>query len=594
MVNDASRVYGDANPTFTWADVVWSNLANGETGSVIDAATIGASTANINTNAGTSHNITLTGFSDNNYNLTGSTSGTLTINKRDITASVNNASRAYGDANPAFGWSSVTWNNLANGQNGSVIDAVTVDAATATATSGAGTTHTIALSGFSDNNYNLTGFTDGTLTINKRNITASVNNANRVYGDANPAFDWSNVTWSNLANGETGAVIDTVTVDAATATATSNAGTNHVIALSGFSDDNYNLTSSTNGTLSIGKRNITAVVNDASRVYGDANPTFNWNDVVWSNLANGETGSVINAVTVSAPTANVNTNAGTTHNISISGFSDDNYALAGSTSGTLTINKRDITASVNNATRVYGDANPAFNWSNVTWNNLANGQNGSVIDAVTIDAATASATSNAGTNHTIALSGFSDNNYNLVGATNGTLGISKAGLILRVDNATKSEQTANPPFTYTLTGLRNGDAPAVLSGVAFSTSANNTSPVGSYTVSAAGGSALNYNVTSYVNGLLTITSPTAPPVTVLPSTVNQTLSSDGYGNSHDGYNLVTGNFGMPLSQQTEQISTLLGSSYIFIPDSQARSDVEYSPGTLVAVTERLKRLFRLN
>ena len=49
-------------------------------------------TAVATSNAGSTHNIGLSGFSDNNYNLTGSTTGTLTIGKRDITADVNNAS----------------------------------------------------------------------------------------------------------------------------------------------------------------------------------------------------------------------------------------------------------------------------------------------------------------------------------------------------------------------------------------------------------------------------------------------------------------------------------------------------------------------
>lgn len=93
----------------------------------------------------------------------------------------------------------------------------------------------------------------------------------RVYGDANPALNWSNVTWSNLANSETGAVLDTVTITAPTAINTSNAGTNHTIFISGFSDNNYNLLSQTSGNLAINKRDITGIVTNKSRVYGDAN-----------------------------------------------------------------------------------------------------------------------------------------------------------------------------------------------------------------------------------------------------------------------------------------------------------------------------------
>jgi hypothetical protein len=135
---------------------------------------------------------------------------------------------------------------------------MTVSAPTAIATSNAGTTHAINLTGFLDNNYNLTTNNSGTLTIDKRDITASVNDANRAYGDANPSWNWSNVTWGNLANSETGAVLDTLTVSAPTAIATSNAGTTHAINLTGFTDNNYNLTTNTGGILTIGKRDITA------------------------------------------------------------------------------------------------------------------------------------------------------------------------------------------------------------------------------------------------------------------------------------------------------------------------------------------------
>ncbi|MBL8639002.1 MAG: filamentous hemagglutinin N-terminal domain-containing protein [Alphaproteobacteria bacterium] len=515
-VNNASRAYGDANPVFTWADVTWSNLANSESGSVLDALTLSAPTATATSNAGTTHAISLSGFSDNNYNLTGSTAGTLTIGKRDITATVNNASRAYGDTNPNPTWSDVTWNNLANSENGSVIDIFTLLAPTATATSNAGTTHAISLSGFSDNNYNLTGSTDGTLTIDKRNITATVNNTSRAYGDANPSLTWANVTWSNLANSESGSVLDALTLSSPTATATSNAGTTHAISLSGFSDNNYNLTSSTAGTLTINKRDITATVNNASRVYGDSNPVFTWADVTWSNLANSESGSVLDALTLSASTATATSNAGTTHAISLSGFSDNNYNLTGSTDGTLTIDKRDITATVNNASRAYGDANPSLTWANVTWSNLANGQNGSVIDSLTFAAPTATATSNAGTTHAISLSGFSDNNYNLTGSTDGTLTINQAALTIRANDYTLYVNDPYPSFGYQILGnFKNGENQTIFL-TPVQVNAPSATVSGSYAITPSGATALNYDL-NFVNGTLTLLDPTSVPPTPPPT-----------------------------------------------------------------------------
>jgi hypothetical protein len=90
----------------SWSDVAWSNLANGETGSVLDALTVAAPTYSVTSNAGTTHNINLTGFSDNNYNLAGSTAGVLSIDKATLTLRVADAQRKAQTPNPTFSYSS--------------------------------------------------------------------------------------------------------------------------------------------------------------------------------------------------------------------------------------------------------------------------------------------------------------------------------------------------------------------------------------------------------------------------------------------------------------------------------------------------------
>lgn len=599
-VGNSSRAYGDANPTLNWSNVTWTNLANSENGSVLDAFTLASPTALANSNAGTSHNITLSGFSDNNYNLTSSTAGTLSIIKRDITATVNDASRAYGDANPSLNWSNVTWSNLANSETGSVIDALTLAAATANATSNAGTTHNIALSGFSDNNYNLTGSTAGMLTITKRNVTAGWNSPlTRVYGDANPTVPASNFTYSSLVNGDTESAI-TATPTYGTTTALTDVGTYGVGAT--FASTNYNVTNAPTSTITITKRDITAAVGSTSRAYGDANPTLNWSNVVWTNLANGENGSVIDGLTLAAATATATSNAGTTHNITLGGFSDNNYNLTSSTAGTLTITKRNVTAAWNAPlSRIYGDSNPAVSSTNFTYTGLVNGDGNSALTALadygsidafsnagsytvgvnfsgnnynvtnaptttlTIDkrnvtavwngaisriygdsnpavssanftytglvngdsnAAINASTNYGGTNATsnvgtYTINGqFSATNYAVSGGANGQLIINKAPISLTVNNATRSAQAANPDFGYTLIGLRNGDSVGVLNNVLLATTANSTSPAGRYAITASGGVAVNYYVSSYVDGVLTISSSNE-----IPATVNHTLSN---------------------------------------------------------------------
>lgn len=512
-VASKSRAYGDANPIWAKAtDIVYTNLVNGDLESGMDTVTFTATTPTATSNAGTTQSITITSFLDNNYNLTTTTAGTFTINKRDITAIVGNTARAYGDANPTLNWSNVTWSNLANSETGAVLDTLTVSAPSATNTSNAGTTHTIAISGFNDNNYNLLSSTTGTLSIVKRDITASINNSSRIYGAGNPSYDWSNVVWGNLANSETGSVLDSMTFAMPSATSTSNAGTNHIIFISAFNDNNYNLLSQTSGNLAITKALLTATVQSTARAYGDINPVFN---IIYSGFANLETQSVIDTLATATSAANQSANAGSTQAITASGAVDNNYDFV-YVNGTLTINKRDITGVVASTSRAYGAANPVWNWSNVTWNNLANSETGIVLDTLTVSAASATNLSNAGTTHAINISGFSDNNYNLTGFTAGTLTINKADLTLVAADQRRRQGEANMPFTFTVSGLQNGDLPnLIVTNAVIGTTANQATPMGRYAITITGAQVQsNYQIANYIDGELTITQANYVPPSV--------------------------------------------------------------------------------
>src|SRR5204863_5485329 len=75
-----------------------------------------------------------------------------------------------------------------------------------------------------------------------------------------------------------------------------------------------------------------------------------------------------------------------------------------------------------------------------------------------------------------------------------------------------------PTLTFTVTGLVNGDTPAVVTGVGVTTTATLTSPEGTYPITVAGGRAANYTVVA-VNG-------PAGGVLTLDSSVNLIGSTD--------------------------------------------------------------------
>ncbi|PYJ97187.1 MAG: hypothetical protein DME23_16795, partial [Verrucomicrobia bacterium] len=112
----------------------------------------------------------------------------------------------------------------------------------------------------------------------------------------------------------------------------------------------------------------------------------------------------------------------------------------------------------------------------------------------------------AGSGQTLSLT-FTPNdtaNYNV--ATAGVaIDVSKAPLTISANNKTKVYGAAMPGLTASYTGFVNGETAASLdSPVVLSTTANASSPAGSYPITASGAADANYTI-SFVNGTLTVT-----------------------------------------------------------------------------------------
>jgi len=87
---------------------------------------------------------------------------------------------------------------------------------------------------------------DGSLSVNKASLIATADHKTKFYGSSNPALT---ISYSGFNNGDTESVLDISPVATTAADNTSDIGT-YDIALSGGSDDNYDLTLA-NGTLDI-------------------------------------------------------------------------------------------------------------------------------------------------------------------------------------------------------------------------------------------------------------------------------------------------------------------------------------------------------
>ena len=183
-----------------------------------------------------------------------------------------------------------------------------------------------------------------------------------------------------------------------------------------------------------------------------------------------------------------------------------------------------LTVTVDNKTRVYGDANPAFTLSA---NGLINGDLlANVLSAAPATAATpASSVGNyAITSGTVAsLAGY------LLTVVNGSLAVTPRALTLTANDATRLYGDPNPLFTGSATGLAAFDNVALI-GLGFSTTAVANSAVGGYAITPAlanAALAANYAL-SVTPGTLAVTpSPltyVANPATRTTSQLNPVLS----------------------------------------------------------------------
>ena len=480
--NNATRLYGDPNPAFTGT---LTGIKNG------DNITATYATAADPTSPVGTYPITpaLVDPTDKlgNYTVT-STNGTLTITPAPLTVTAASATRAFGDPNPVF------TGTLAGIKNNDNISATY--STTATAASPVGTypiTPALADPTGKLSNYTVTS-TNGTLTITNAVLTVSAANASRFYGDPNPAFTG---TITGLKNG------DSITATfSSVAVATSAPGTYAIVpALVDPNNQagNYTVVIN-NGVLTVNAAPLSVVAASATRAYGAANPAFTG---TITGLKNGDN-ITASFTTVADPTSNVGSYA-ITPVLSDPTNKLSNYAVS-LTNGTLTITQVPLTVTANNASRVYGDPNPAFTG---TITGLVNGDN------ITFSATSAGPTAAVGTYPIVPTLVDPTNklgNYTLT-STNGTLTVTQAPLSVVAANSTRAFGDPNN-LSGTLTGVKNGDNITAV----YSTTATATSAPGTYPITAS----LSDPTNKLSNYSVTITNAT---LTVTPATLTVTAAN---------------------------------------------------------------------
>jgi filamentous hemagglutinin family protein len=476
--NNASRTYGDANPAFSAS---YSGFVGGDNVSLVTGLQF-STTATQSSGVG-SYAITPFGATASGYSI-GFVPGTLTISPASLTLSASNTSRIYGDANPVF---AVSYSGFVNGDTSAVISGLNATS-TATPASSVGN-YPISLSGASAANYTIS-YSPATLAVTPAPLAVKMDDQTRAYGDANPAFTYS---VSGLKNGDTAAASVRVDGTGATASATAGIGSYGILGTASTLSPNYTVDATQRGSLTITSRALTITANNATRIYGDPNPAFS---ATFSGLVAGDTSSVVTSLNF-IPAGGLLSNVGN-YAITPTGTTSGNYTPV-FVPGTLSITPATLTGTINNASRFYGDANPAFTFGNVV--GFKNSDSLSTLTGVRSTFTTpATATSNVGS-YPVTGSATSDN-Y-VITLAPGTLAVTPAPLTVTVANANRIYGQANPAFSATgISGFKNADTSSVVSGLSLSTVATATSNAGAYAITGTA-TAANYTF-NFVPGTLNI------------------------------------------------------------------------------------------
>lgn len=223
-VNNATREYRNPNPEFS---SVITGFVDGENADNQNMTVNYTCAADRQSNAG-NYRI-LASVNAPNYEVTYHY-GTLVVTKAPLTLKVKNTSRLYGDENPQF---ELIYTGLRNNETSPTWTQAIKVATTATKKSHCGV-YPITISGGVSQNYTVSEYTNGELTVSKRPLTVRALDYERSYGEANPTFK---IAYDGFVNSDNESCISPKPALSCEATKESNAGTYQILVTGGKAED---------------------------------------------------------------------------------------------------------------------------------------------------------------------------------------------------------------------------------------------------------------------------------------------------------------------------------------------------------------------
>ncbi|TED89390.1 two-partner secretion system adhesin CdrA [Pseudomonas aeruginosa] len=485
--NDATRVYGDVNPTLT-ATMSGINAIDAYVNSQFNdlyqatASTTATQASNVGQYAITG-NANGSEYFSQRYQLVRQ-DGKLTVTPAQLIVSADAKTKVYGDADPTLTY------QVSGLKNSDTAAGVLSGNLGRMAGENVGN-YGILQGGLGLNTANYTlSYVGNDLRITPAQLNVIADAKTKVYGDLDPALTYQ---VSGLKRGDTaGAVLNGGSLSRVAGENVGVYGINQ--GGLGLVSSNYTLNYQGNN-LTITKALLNVIADAKTKVYGDADPSLTYQV---SGLKNGDTaGAVLNGGSLSRVAG---------ENVGVYGINQGGLGLVSANydlsyqGNNLTITKALLNVIADAKTKVYGDADPALTYQ---VSGLKNGDTaGAVLNGGSLSRVAGENVGVYGINQ--GGLGLLSANYDLSYQGN-NLTITKALLNVIADAKTKVYGDADPSLTYQVSGLKNGDtAGAVLNGGSLSRVAGEN--VGVYGINQ-GDLALNsgnYDL-SYQGNNLTIT-----------------------------------------------------------------------------------------
>jgi gliding motility-associated-like protein len=500
-----------------------------------------------------------------NYNPAPTVSQTFTINKALLTVTADDKNINYGAAIPDL---TLSYSGFVYDENATDLTTLPSVTTTANASSNVGD-YSITADGAASDNYSF-DYVEGNLAIATADqIISFTTIPNKNYGD---------LDFELTASSDSGLPV-TFSVTSGNATLTGNTlsitGTGDVtIAANQAGDVNYNPATTASQTFTINKALLTVTADNKNSIYGAAIPELT---VSYAGFVYDENATALITAPTATTTATASSDAGN-YPITAAGAVSDNYNFD-YLEGNLAIAKAD---QIINFITI-----PNKNYGDLDFELTASSDSGLPV-TFSVTSGNATLTGNTlsitGTGDvTIAANQAGDINYNPATTASQTFTINKALLTVTADNKNIIYGAAIPDLTLSYSGfVYDENATDLTTLPSVTTTANASSNVGDYSITADGAASDNYSF-NYVEGNLVIAKADQTiTFTTIPNKTYGDLDFELTAGSDSGlpvtFSVTSGN-----ATLTGNTLSITGTGDVTIAANQV-GDINYNPATTASQT----------